>query len=204
MTTTDKVSWRQRGKAHIQGLSSVYSLAATLSAANQHSDLYKPFCWAQDLRASLAARTQHRSYSLASLLAQCGSLNSKNVSTNFFVMVSQIQLVAACQKYVDKLSYFGSVTHIQHHYSTSLRLENNHPTVMDVYNQEIEPLKLETRIPGRCTFLEWHADGCKYAALAGGGMVYLLLLIAGLGTWVRFRLHQQTIPPLYRAAQICT
>ena len=119
-------------------------------------------------------------------------------------MVSQIQLVAACQKYVDKLSYFGSVTHIQHHYSTSLRLENNHPTVMDVYNQEIEPLKLETRIPGRCTFLEWHADGCKYAALAGGGMVYLLLLIAGLGTWVRFRLHQQTIPPLYRAAQICT
>jgi len=84
--------------------------------------------------------------------------------------------------------------------TSSLRLENNHPTVTDVYNQEIELLKLETRIPGRCTFLEWHADGCKYAALAGGGTVYILLLIVGLGTRVHFHLAEdETITKLANA-----
>ena len=158
----------------------------TLSAANQHSDPYKPLHWAQDLCTSLVARTQDQSPSLVLLLAQCGNLISKNVSVNFFVMVSQIQLVAACQRYMGKSSYLGSVTHTQHCYSASLCFETNCATITNVYQQEIEPLKSETRMPGKCTFLEWHTDGCKYAALAGGGTVYILLLIAGLGTQVCF------------------
>lgn len=35
--------------------------------------------------------------------------------------------------------------------------------------------------PCLTTFTEWYGMGSKFAALAGGGSVYILILIAGLG-----------------------
>lgn len=60
----------------------------------------------------------------------------------------------------------------------------------EIYTQEILPLKTEMYIPSSHSFLEWHADGCKYAALAAGGTIYLLVLIAGLGARVCFCLAE--------------
>ncbi|KAF8421538.1 hypothetical protein L210DRAFT_3572568 [Boletus edulis BED1] len=43
--------------------------------------------------------------------------------------------------------------------------------------------ELQCMPDGPClsTFMEWHAMGSKFAALAGGGSAYILILIAGLG-----------------------
>lgn len=97
-TLLEKESWQQQGKAHIQGLSNVHSLAVTLSTANMESALCNPLDWAHDLKSSLHVHSLCQSDSLPSLLAQCSNLTGKNVSVNFFVMVSRIQLVAACQR----------------------------------------------------------------------------------------------------------
>jgi hypothetical protein len=37
--------------------------------------------------------------------------------------------------------------------------------------------------PAERMFRLWHSLGCKFAYLAGGGSVYILLVIAGLDLW---------------------
>lgn len=69
----------------------------------------------------------------------------------------------------------------------SQHFEKGYGTLTELYEEYIQPLKSEMRVPSKHTFLEWHADGCKYAALAGGGTIYVLVLVAGLG--VRVRVH---------------
>ena len=49
-----------------------------------------------------------------------------------------------------------------------------------VYEDEFRNCPAETRVAYR-TFLEWHASGSKFIAIACGGSVYALVLIAGLG-----------------------
>lgn len=52
-------------------------------------------------------------------------------------------------------------------------------SLRDVYYQVIAKLP-DAEIPSCRTFVEWNSFGCKFASLAEGGTVYLLLIIAGL------------------------
>jgi len=52
-------------------------------------------------------------------------------------------------------------------------------SLRDVYDQVIVKLR-DAKIPSCRTFIEWNSFGCKFASLAEGGTVYLLLIIAGL------------------------
>lgn len=51
-------------------------------------------------------------------------------------------------------------------------------TLQELYDAEITPLQIK---PSYRTFQHWHMTGTKFAALAGGGTVYILVLVAGLG-----------------------
>lgn len=49
-----------------------------------------------------------------------------------------------------------------------------------IYENEVKDRPSETKVTYR-TFLEWHATGSKFIAIACGGSIYALVLISGLG-----------------------
>ncbi|OJA12508.1 hypothetical protein AZE42_12752 [Rhizopogon vesiculosus] len=52
-------------------------------------------------------------------------------------------------------------------------------SLREVYYSVIAKLP-DAQIPCCRTFVKWNSFGCKFASLAEGGMVYLLLIIVGL------------------------
>ena len=51
-------------------------------------------------------------------------------------------------------------------------------SLQEVYDVEVAPLENK---PSYRTFQHWYTRGTRYAAVAGGGTVYILVLVAGLG-----------------------
>lgn len=184
--TTAADSWQQHSKAHIEDLSSVQLLAVTLFTSSTSSHLYNPLSWVQDITASFQLCSLSPSDALSSVLMQCTNLTSTKIAINFFQMISQIQLVATCQRWVFTcpLKFYFVIMNVT---CGSQHFEKGYGTLTELYEEYIQPLKSEMWVPSKHTFLEWHADGCKYAALAGGGTIYVLVLVAGLG--VRVRVH---------------
>ncbi|KAG2335730.1 hypothetical protein BDR05DRAFT_953861 [Suillus weaverae] len=95
--------------------------------------------------------------SLSSVVARCRGIVSKDICTNFLVMVNYMTLVCKCQSIRLK---------------TGLHLKGIHA-------REIEGRPL-CGVSYR-TFLDWHSVGSKFIAIASGGSIYALVLIAGLG-----------------------
>ena len=54
------------------------------------------------------------------------------------------------------------------------------PTLRCLYEFIVEKLPAGAKVPAHNTFLDWYWFSCRFANLAEGGMVYLLLIIAGL------------------------
>jgi hypothetical protein len=67
------------------------------------------------------------------------------------------------------------------------------PTLRHVYEGVIAKLP-DTRIPSCRTFIEWNLFGRKFASLAEGGTIYLLLIIAGLDLrWSVAKAHGRVV-----------
>ncbi|KAG2336765.1 hypothetical protein BDR05DRAFT_896288 [Suillus weaverae] len=95
--------------------------------------------------------------SLLSVAVRCKGITSKDICTNFLVMVNYMTLVCKCQ---------------------SIRLKTG-LCLKGIYHQEIHNRPGST--VGYRAFLEWHAIGSKFIAVACGGSIYALVLVAGLG-----------------------
>jgi hypothetical protein len=69
----------------------------------------------------------------------------------------------------------------------SIRLKTG-LNLTQIYEREVKRhATAATRISYR-SFVEWHATGSKYIAIACGGSIYALVLIAGLGLRVSIAL----------------
>ncbi|EGN97242.1 hypothetical protein SERLA73DRAFT_74955 [Serpula lacrymans var. lacrymans S7.3] len=104
-----------------------------------------------------------------SVVARCKGLSGKDIAVNFLLMVNLMQLVTKCQSIKIR---------------TDLSLNG-------IYNQEIAHLSNK---PSKRMFQDWHSTGSKFAALAGGGSIYLLVLIASLGLHVSVAAMEGTSP----------
>lgn len=66
-------------------------------------------------------------------------------------------------------------------------------TLRNVYDEVVGMLTFP-RIPTLRTFVEWNTFGSKFALLAGGGMLYILLLITGLDLrWSVVKAHGRVL-----------
>ncbi|KAG9308149.1 hypothetical protein JVU11DRAFT_12452 [Chiua virens] len=93
--------------------------------------------------------------SLSSIVGQCRNLQQKSIRVDFAFMISCMRLTLKCQ---------------------SIRVQTK---------QNLEGI-FEKELGGSCnvgfqTFSRWHSAGSKFARVAAGGSLYLLILIAGLG-----------------------
>lgn len=95
-------------------------------------------------------------------------------------MLLTIQLAFKCERYV---SQFPSCCDQLITLSSLLLLLGPKSSLEDLYNAYIAPLAI---CPERHTFKEWVSIGKKFALLAGGGSIYMLVIIAGLDLWREF------------------
>ncbi|KAG2740020.1 hypothetical protein P692DRAFT_20658287, partial [Suillus brevipes Sb2] len=151
-----QASWRARRNPRIRGGDSVEAIVAELGAANLDSRTYNPREWGRVIAFSSAHALSEGDSSLRSLLEQCMELGSKDIAISFQMMVTHIKLAV-------------NIQHIR-----TMRAQ----TLQELYDAEIAPLQIK---PSYRTFQHWHTTGTKFAALAGGGTVYFLVLVAGLG-----------------------
>jgi len=54
------------------------------------------------------------------------------------------------------------------------------PTLRCLYEFIVEKLPAGAKVPAHNTFFDWYRFSCRFANLAEGGTVYLLLIVAGL------------------------
>ncbi|KIK34132.1 hypothetical protein CY34DRAFT_17938 [Suillus luteus UH-Slu-Lm8-n1] len=133
------------------------TIIAELASAHCRSSIHNPLNWLQDI-ANHVQMPLVEDELLISVVVRCQGIASKDVRINFLLMVNYMTLVFKCQSVCLK---------------TGLRLT-------DIYKKEIKPNASVRAISYR-TFAEWHAIGCKFIAIACGGSIYSLVLIAGLG-----------------------
>ncbi|KAG1781466.1 hypothetical protein EV702DRAFT_962312, partial [Suillus placidus] len=93
-----------------------------------------------------------------SLVVRCRGMMGKDIHINFMIMINFMTLICKCQSI---------------HLKTGLHLKG-------IYENEVRDHPSETKVTYR-TFLEWHATGSKFIAIACGGSIYALVLMAGLG-----------------------
>ncbi|KAI0061384.1 hypothetical protein BV25DRAFT_1805829, partial [Artomyces pyxidatus] len=89
----------------------------------------------------------------------CSGATGKGVASEFNLMLAYIQLVLKCHRMLSQ-NKFATLTSLH------------------------EGLEMADR-PSIRTFFDWHARGSKYAAVAAGGSLYALILVAGTGLRVR-------------------
>ncbi|KII89483.1 hypothetical protein PLICRDRAFT_109188 [Plicaturopsis crispa FD-325 SS-3] len=94
--------------------------------------------------------------SVASVAIRCQMITTRDVGVNFLLMVNYMQLVTKFQ-------------------STMKRLGTT--SVASVYNAEVAGVK---SAPSYRSVSAWYAMGSKFAAIAAGGSIYALMLVAGL------------------------
>jgi hypothetical protein len=115
--------------------------------------------------------------SLASVAARCKGISSKDVYVNFLVMVNYMTLVFKCQRLRLSQGLFHSFSLSTPH---SIRLKTG-LTLKGIYRSEITNRPSSASRISYRTFLDWYAIGSKFVAIACGGSIYVLVLIAGLG-----------------------
>lgn len=96
--------------------------------------------------------------SLTSVAVRCRGAASKDIRTSFLLMVNCMALVCKCQ---------------------SIRLRTG-DTLKGIHRNEVQKCSTTANIAYR-TFMDWHAIGSKFIAIASGGSIYALVLVAGLG-----------------------
>ncbi|KAI0055056.1 hypothetical protein BV25DRAFT_1816167 [Artomyces pyxidatus] len=99
--------------------------------------------------------------SLRTTFLRCEGLSGKGMGLDFSRMVNYIQLVMRCQSELKK---------------------DRSATLTSLYDTLDLDIRKRTTVR---TFLDWHSKGSKYAAVASGGSIYALVLIAGLDMRVR-------------------
>ncbi|KAG1744090.1 uncharacterized protein EDB91DRAFT_1029250, partial [Suillus paluster] len=133
------------------------TMIAQLASAHCHSSAHNPLNWLQDI-ANHVQTLLVEDELLISIVVRCQGIASKDVRINFLVKGT----------YPKPFFLLDSVR-----LKTGLGLT-------DIYKKEIKPSTSVRAISYR-TFAEWHTIGCKFIAIACGGSIYSLVLIAGLG-----------------------
>ncbi|KAG1854925.1 hypothetical protein DFJ58DRAFT_727663 [Suillus subalutaceus] len=133
------------------------AIIAELAAAHCLSSIHDPLRWLQDI-GNFVQVPSVDDESLLSLVVRCRGMMGKDIRINFMIMINFMTLVCKCQSIRLK---------------TGLHLKG-------IYENEVKDRPSETKVTYR-TFLEWHATGSKFIAIACGGSIYALVLIAGLG-----------------------
>ncbi|EGO28246.1 hypothetical protein SERLADRAFT_434123 [Serpula lacrymans var. lacrymans S7.9] len=148
-------TWQRQSSPWINTSENVNAIIATLLSAHWGSDTHNPEAWLLNVKSAI----QEGAYldkSLMSVVACCKGLGGKDIAVNFLLMVNLMQLITKCQ---------------------SIKIQTG-LSLNGIYNQEIAYLSNK---PSKRTFQDWYFTGSKFAALAGGGSIYLLVLIASLG-----------------------
>ncbi|KAF8419826.1 hypothetical protein L210DRAFT_3765778 [Boletus edulis BED1] len=154
-----KESWKRPYALRNDSSSSqVGAILARLAAASWDSTTHDVKGWVTSVAKSLGyERASSQDHDLRSIVFRCTRLRTKNVSLNFLWMMALIQVVSKCQ---------------------SIRIRTGMSSLSKIWRQELKDMPHQ---PELRTLKYWYALGSKYALLAGGGSVYLLILIAGIG-----------------------
>ncbi|KAG1775186.1 hypothetical protein EV702DRAFT_450026 [Suillus placidus] len=135
-------------------------MVGELAAAHPLSQSFNLEVWSEGIRQGLACQEVPKSASssdcLHCVISRCFLITGQDVIINFLLMVDYINLVTQCQR---------------------IKLDTGF-SLSQIYRDFVVPMgrKISLR-----AFQKWHSAGTKFAALAGGGTVYVLVLIAGLG-----------------------
>ncbi|KAG1760239.1 hypothetical protein EDD22DRAFT_848644 [Suillus occidentalis] len=129
------------------------TIIAELAAAHCLSSIHDLLRWLQDIGNFVQVPSVDNE-SLLSLVVRCRGMMGKDIRINFMIMIN---FMTAC---------FIRL-------KTGLHLKG-------IYENEVKDRPSEMKVTYR-TFLEWHATGSKFIAIACGGSIYALVLIAGLG-----------------------
>ncbi|KAG1832788.1 hypothetical protein EV424DRAFT_1293839, partial [Suillus variegatus] len=133
------------------------TIIAELAAAHCLSSIHNLLRWLQDIGNHVQVPSVDDE-TLLSLVVRCRGMMGKDIHINFMIMINFMTLVCKCQSIRLK---------------TGLHLKG-------IYENEVKDRPSETKVTYR-TFLEWHATGSKFIAIACGGSIYALVLISGLG-----------------------
>ncbi|EGO04270.1 hypothetical protein SERLA73DRAFT_148853 [Serpula lacrymans var. lacrymans S7.3] len=161
--------WQAVNDPAIRINSAVNTFIAGLAAAHEDSSMFNSGEWAYSVDSLLTSVTSTNDYldkSLASVVAHCWRMTSKDIGVIFLLMINYIQLVAKSQ---------------------SLRSQQG-ISLANLWRDLPQPK------PSKKQFEQWHAMGCKFAAIAAGGSIYALILVAGLNLWVQLGEIDGTTP----------
>ncbi|KAI0055819.1 hypothetical protein BV25DRAFT_1832844 [Artomyces pyxidatus] len=154
--TRQKKAWaRSSVPARITN-SQVFSMLAALASPSPDLALR----WANDVGGrvgSLLKATETGSMEAA--VSRCIGATGRSIASKFMLMIVYIELILNCHKIFS---------------------QDKSATLMSLH----EGLDMVDK-PSKRTFMEWHARGSKYAAVAAGGTLYALVLVAGTGLRVR-------------------
>jgi hypothetical protein len=91
--------WRRRtsNDPRISSSDHVATIIAELASAHYRSSIYDPITWLRDI-AGHVQTPYVDDESLLSVVARCGGITSRNVHTNFLLMVHYMTLVCKCQR----------------------------------------------------------------------------------------------------------
>jgi hypothetical protein len=165
--------WRARQDPKIKGSDSVGSLVVQLGAAHPESEVFNPLQWADSLKL-FPSNGDNSLGGLVTLVVRCGGLAAKDVGVSFLLMICHIQLVTTCQRLVISKGAGVTLTVV------GSLCRQREVSLSGLYNSEVSHIQGISK-PSLRTFQTWLAAGNKYAAVAGGGSIYVLVLIAGLG-----------------------
>ncbi|KAG2360954.1 hypothetical protein BDR07DRAFT_1377577 [Suillus spraguei] len=152
-------SWRMWASCNPRISCSDHAAAIISELASAHflSKVHSPLSWLRDI-ADYVQTPHVEGESLTSVTVRCRGAASKDVRVSFLLMVNCMALVCKCQ---------------------SIRLRTS-DTLKGIYRNEVQKCSTTANIAYR-TFMDWHAIGSKFIAIASGGSIYALVLIAGLG-----------------------
>lgn len=164
-------------------------IIAQLSVPSLNSTTHNPLAWVSSVQntISMTGLDKDDPRHLPTIIRRCAALRTKEVGCGFVTMLSMIQLAFKCQRCVSQcfpasssdvsislLSTMGEGVTLEHVYSTYIVPLIDHPEVR--------------------TFTEWVSFGKKFTRLAGGGSIYILLLISGLDLrWELAQAPQATV-----------
>ena len=153
------------------------SFIGVVATARWDSENYDVESWIQQVSDGFVEEqglldSEEDADSLSSLVERCNLTQAAGLRASFFNMVSLIKLAAKCNWCVVSFDLFQANFHCY-----SIMSGNELKTVTAIWKSEFEG---RPGAPKDQTFRMWYASGCKYAAVAAGGSIYLLVLVAGL------------------------
>ena len=152
------------------------SFIGVIAAARWGSESYDVESWLREICEGFAEvpslQSNEDSESLTSLVKRCHLTQAAGLRASFFNMVSSIKLAAKCHRYILSFILFKP-----NFLCCSIMASTQLKTVTAIRESEFQDC---SDAPKDHTFRQWYAAGCKFAAVAAGGSLYLLILIAGL------------------------